>query len=79
MRYYPDATLLLRTLMDEHGHAFDPDSAVARASLERILATPPLTTTRQRRPSRVIYWPWTSSPGRWQFPPPATRVNCSDR
>src|SRR5450755_3614579 len=51
MRDYPDSTILLRTLMDDYGHAFDPDSPIARASLERILAAPRVSTTRQRRPS----------------------------
>jgi hypothetical protein len=45
-----DAIVLLRTLADEFDEeAFDPDSPTARASLERILAAPPLTATRGRR------------------------------
>ncbi len=41
MRDRPDATSLLRDLADAYdADAFHPDAPVARASLERIIATP---------------------------------------
>ncbi len=47
-----DTTILLRMLMDHQGEdVYDPDSHVARANLERILAAPTLTETR--RPART--------------------------
>ena len=53
MRTDPDATVLLRTLgHDIRDDRFDPDSAVALASLERILATPASTATRHGHSQR---------------------------
>jgi len=54
MPNHTDAVALLRELRpDTHVAAFDPDAPMARASLERILATPaPPTPPRRRRPSK---------------------------
>jgi hypothetical protein len=54
MPQHPDATVLFRSLLDaDGGGPFDPDSPAARASLERILAAPPLPASRHR-PSPVL-------------------------
>ncbi len=50
----PDTTALIRSLLEaDDGDAFDPDSPAARASLERILAAPPLPASGHR-PSPVL-------------------------
>ncbi len=50
MPQHPDATALFRSLLeDDDGDPFDPDSPAARASLERILAAPPLPASSHRR------------------------------
>lgn len=61
MHEHPDATLLLRSLAADCGEdGFDPDAPAARASLERILAEPPLGEAplaeppHRRRPTRHL-------------------------
>ena len=54
MPQHPDTTALFRSLLEaDDGDAFDPDSPAARASLERILAAPPLPASGHR-PSPVL-------------------------
>jgi hypothetical protein len=49
MLQHPDTTALFRSLLQDHGgDAFDPDSPAARASLNRILAAPPLPANHHR-------------------------------